>query len=507
MRCQNCDYLLWTVKARECPECGTPFRPSEFEFPPNAVRFECPHCGTGYYGTSEKGHLVPPAFECIGCHRPVTMDEMILVPGEGRNIDSELLLPNIWTSREQQVEWRFLKTVGQLLVKPTVFAKSMRREAPTGPAWIFALSAWAITAIASAVLSILALWAFPAAAFGWQQPLTIVTVGEEFASSAAGFVGAAIIVLLFALVQHLVAMMLAPRRASLATTIRVGLYASGATSMLGIPAATDWSACVFAPVAAIWWFVVATILAKHVHRTTAVRAFTIIATPVGILLALCGGWMAIVFLWLMPGLMAGGPGGGGFMAPPNATPIVSPVADEIAMSSAGEAYTVIDAAVDGEIEWAALRDLITERGTRRVTIGGIDLGAITGEGEDTEAELAALAAAARAKLPAGGGPYRIGSLIVYDRVDGEDYMTMGWRSLWRESPGIYLAATAYGVHRTDAAGIRFQQSALVQFAPADGVQVDPNAVIDLADATDAFLPPDTTAPDESGGEPSPVVEE
>jgi hypothetical protein len=503
VRCQNCDYLLWTVKARACPECGTHFRPSEFEFPPNAVRFECPHCSTGYYGTSEKGHLVPSAFECVGCHRPVTMDEMVLLPGEGQNIDSELLLPNIWTSREQQVEWRFLKTVGQILVKPTVFAKSMRREAPTGPAWVFAAIAWAITAIASAALAVLALWALPAAAFAWQPPLTLVTVGEELASAAAGFVGAAIAVLIFALIQHLVAMMLAPRRASLSGTIRVGLYASGAVSMLTIPAATDWAACVFTPLAAIWWLVVTTVLTRYVHRTTPLRAFVITATPVGALFAVCGGWIAFVFFWLMPGFLAGGPGGGGFMMPPNATPIVSPVADEIAMSTAGTGYTVLDAAVNEEIEWVTLRDLITERGTRRVTIGGLDVSAIAGGDEESRVALEALAAAARAKLPDGSGPYRIGSLIVYDRIDGEDYSTIDWRAIWRESPGVYLTATAFGVYRTDAAGIRFQRKTMAQMA-AGGTAIDPNAVVDLADATDAFLPPE---PNDPTGDPAPAAEE
>ncbi len=494
MRCQNCDYLLWTVKARECPECGTPFRPSEFEFPPNAVRFECPHCSTGYYGTSEKGHLIPAAFECVGCHRPVTMDEMVLLPGEGQNIDSELLLPNIWTSREQQVEWRFLKTVGQILTKPTVFAKSMRREAPTGPAWLFAAIAWAITAIASAILSILALWAFPNVAFGWQPPLSAATIGEELAGAAAGFVGAAIAVLIFALVQHLVAMMLAPRRASLSATIRIGLFTSGATSMITIPAAVDWAACAFTPVAGVWSIVIATILVKHVHRTTGGRAFAIVFTPIGVLLALCGGWLAFVFFWLMPGFLAGGPvgGGGGFIMPPNATPIVSPTADEIAMSSAGSGRTVLDAAVDEEIEWATLRDLITEGGRRTVTIGGIDVGSITGEETDSREKLKELAMAARAKLPAGTGPYRIGSLIVYDRVDGEDYSTVEWRAIWRESPGVYVAATAFGVHRTDARGIRFQQTVLLQMIPG-GMLVDPDAVVDLADLTDAFLPADAPA--------------
>ena len=62
MRCQNCNYTLWNLTTRECPECGTPFLPSAQDFQPNSVRFCCPGCDQDYYGTSPRGHLVPSAF-------------------------------------------------------------------------------------------------------------------------------------------------------------------------------------------------------------------------------------------------------------------------------------------------------------------------------------------------------------------------------------------------------------------------------------------------------------
>ena len=80
MQCKSCEYPLWNLKARQCPECGTPFTPSEFEFVINSVRYCCPHCNQAYYGTSEKGHLVPSEFDCVTCGRHLTMDEMVLLP-------------------------------------------------------------------------------------------------------------------------------------------------------------------------------------------------------------------------------------------------------------------------------------------------------------------------------------------------------------------------------------------------------------------------------------------
>ena len=63
MRCKNCDYRLWNLVSRQCPECGTEFLPHEFEFVLNSVRFCCPYCQQDYYGTGDKGHLEPIEFE------------------------------------------------------------------------------------------------------------------------------------------------------------------------------------------------------------------------------------------------------------------------------------------------------------------------------------------------------------------------------------------------------------------------------------------------------------
>ena len=80
MRCKSCDYPLWNLLARACPECGAAFKPSEFDFNLNAVRFCCPHCSQSYYGTDARGHLVPPAFACVSCGNAITMDDCLLLP-------------------------------------------------------------------------------------------------------------------------------------------------------------------------------------------------------------------------------------------------------------------------------------------------------------------------------------------------------------------------------------------------------------------------------------------
>src|SRR5690349_19508143 len=83
MNCKTCDYSLWNLKARQCPECGTAFTPSEYEFVINSTKFCCPHCDQCYYGTDHRGHLVPREFICVKCGQHIEMNQMVLRPAEG----------------------------------------------------------------------------------------------------------------------------------------------------------------------------------------------------------------------------------------------------------------------------------------------------------------------------------------------------------------------------------------------------------------------------------------
>lgn len=126
MRCKQCDSLLWHQPAatagagRCCSECGAPYRPSDFDFVRGKVRFACPHCGTGYYGTSPRGHLEPPAFECVTCHSAIHMDDCILTPegveGDGDAAVRLKVIP--WLGRDGIVS-RWLRTMVLGLATPS----------------------------------------------------------------------------------------------------------------------------------------------------------------------------------------------------------------------------------------------------------------------------------------------------------------------------------------------------------------------------------------------------
>jgi hypothetical protein len=138
MRCQQCEYRLWNLTSRQCPECGTPFAPSEFDFAPNTVRFCCPHCDQDYYGTSASGHLVPDAFDCVRCHNFIRMDEMVMRPAEGvEEEDTRAECSPGWSGRG----WDFQGMVGHDQARPVPAqpghaARSGERS--FGAAWWFA---------------------------------------------------------------------------------------------------------------------------------------------------------------------------------------------------------------------------------------------------------------------------------------------------------------------------------------------------------------------------------
>ena len=103
MKCKSCGYSLWNITARVCPECAAPFKPSDYEFKPNAVRFCCPSCDQSYYGTDGHGMLVPRSFVCVSCQSPVTMDTMVLRPVEGLE-DQEIELGKVqWMADKSNV--------------------------------------------------------------------------------------------------------------------------------------------------------------------------------------------------------------------------------------------------------------------------------------------------------------------------------------------------------------------------------------------------------------------
>lgn len=119
MRCKGCGYSLFNHRGRTCPECGTSFAPADFEFRPNAVEFCCPGCMQPYYGTDARGLPEPRAFACVSCGAACDLGTMVLRPAPGVREDEAELNRVPWEDRSLAWRRRFLRTVGDAMVRPS----------------------------------------------------------------------------------------------------------------------------------------------------------------------------------------------------------------------------------------------------------------------------------------------------------------------------------------------------------------------------------------------------
>lgn len=169
MHCRTCEYPLWNLAARACPECGAEFKPSDYSFVPNSVRFCCPHCRQAYYGTASNGHLVPDRFSCVGCRRAISMDECVVLPAEG--VADEQTKPEVHPWFEPRRRWRLGSWMNMLWRSLCVPRRQMRSIPPHRSSGF--LFGWSVATIA-----VLGSSAFFAMIFAIRLGSGQVSVGE-----------------------------------------------------------------------------------------------------------------------------------------------------------------------------------------------------------------------------------------------------------------------------------------------------------------------------------------
>ncbi len=284
MLCKTCGYRLWNLPSRRCPECGTPFRPSEFEFAANSVRFQCPHCSQPYYGTGEKGHLVPAEFDCVSCGRHIHMDDMVLLPAEGVAEEQTQVGRMPWLDRRERGLVRaWFATIGMALFSPARLMRATPRHAPALDAWWFAVS----TSTIIMLISLCPFFLLPVllqsgaarnSAFSARIVLTMLIF----------FLGLMIVITLWGCAAHGLLRLTGRTALPLRRTFHAIGYSAGANAFAGIP-------CIGFYVGAIWWIVSATIMLKESQRVSALRAaFAAITPPVASFVLFVAG-----YAWLL----------------------------------------------------------------------------------------------------------------------------------------------------------------------------------------------------------------
>jgi predicted RNA-binding Zn-ribbon protein involved in translation (DUF1610 family) len=308
VNCRTCQYALWNLRARECPECGAPFAPRDFEFVPNTVHFLCPHCGQAYYGTSAKGHLEPESFLCVTCGSATGMDDMVLLPAEGVAERQTAAAMNPWLDRGAVRGIKaWLATIGQALVTPMRLMRGTPIESSLGRAfWFSVITQTAAIVVAGLPMAIIfAIPAFAGAGAGGRGPLPAAFMIATVAGMIGFGLGALLLgAALWALAAHLLLVMTGRKREPLRRTFQAIWYSSGANALLATP-------CMGQYFGLPWWIVSACLMVKEGHGIHGGRAaFAVVTPPVLAFLAFVGFYVVMIAIAIgASGGFAGGPGG------------------------------------------------------------------------------------------------------------------------------------------------------------------------------------------------------
>ncbi len=289
MRCPVCDYRLWQLTTPRCPECGTPFKPSDFEFATGSVQFCCPDCKQAYYGTGPKGHLEPRAFNCVTCGRPLDMDEMILLPTAG--LDEEQTLPETvpWLEGKHSRFRAWWNTVGMALVRPANLMKVLPVDSSVGRAIWFSTICHAIAFIGSFSFMMIMPIIMALTFAGGGTPRGFI--GIMLCSPLLGILLIPVALLIWSCLVHVVLLITGSNVKPLRRTIQAVAYSGGANVVTGIP-------CVGMYVGWIWNLISQVVMLKEGHGISSLRATAAVVLP--LLLA-----MAVPIAILIPAVQSG----------------------------------------------------------------------------------------------------------------------------------------------------------------------------------------------------------
>ncbi|MCW5768214.1 MAG: YIP1 family protein [Phycisphaeraceae bacterium] len=420
MFCKVCNYALWNLKERTCPECGTGFAPSQFRFRPNSIRFLCPHCSQQYYGTSSTGHLVPREFDCVSCHNRIDMDRMVLVPEAGIDERQTRARGNPWldrTGRPRIADW-FRATVMSLFA-PVPLIAATDDHAPPRRTLAYAVLTAAIASATSLIMPFFVLLPILA-------PLGINANGiEALAIYALGVLASGLlmyaIVPLYAAIAHLILLGGSPKR-PFRTTLHAVALSSGGNMLWGIPLFGFMTG----PAGLIWWGVSLSIMLRAVHRVRAPRAFL---AGLGPPIALCLLGLIAFILMIIWSLSLASAATAAIGQPVQAQ--VTSVETAWTSAAATSERHVGSLILDGTLP-AAIAIAPAFSQTSAVIAAGIDLSASLSTMTDEQRE--ALAASLDASLTPDIIAYRIGDLIVIRDVPNPTPSSSLWRVAYSPEP-------------------------------------------------------------------------
>jgi hypothetical protein len=273
MRCKTCDYPLWQLTSRQCPECGSPFRPSDFEFTLNSVRFCCPHCEQAYYGTGAKGHLEPRMFACVGCAKTIDMDDMMLQPTEGVREEQTRVTVVPWVERRER-GWftSFFVTMGMAIGNPKRTIEAVPEGSPASRAFWYMAIHVALQIVLSGMPFVVGIFFIGAFVMrGGGAPFGFIAA---FAGCA---VLAPLMIVVGALVSHGVLRLTGQTAAGFGRTMHAICYSAGNNFLMAVPCIGAYLLCV---PGVLWWGITAGFMLASAQKVRGWRAALAVTAPI-----------------------------------------------------------------------------------------------------------------------------------------------------------------------------------------------------------------------------------
>lgn len=293
MHCKHCDYALWNLRDRICPECGNAFLPSDYEFVPNSIRFCCTECGQDYYGVDEKGHLVPTEFDCVRCGAPQRMDDMLVLPTEGVTEEQTRPDPMPWVdgTHAGRPFRAWYATMGMAIGRPRRLMRALPDHASVARAWWFALIS--NTVFFGIGVGPILLWSlFSAGRLGGGAGLSAI-LGILFGALIL-MLAFVLAVTIWGLVAHGLLRLTGPTYGTIGRTYQAICYSSACNFLVAIPLCGFY----LFPVSMIWWSVVAGLMLATLQRVHGFRAALAAAMMPVVLSLTVVGLYAFMMYWM-----------------------------------------------------------------------------------------------------------------------------------------------------------------------------------------------------------------
>lgn len=329
MRCKTCNYPLWQITARNCPECGAGFVPSDFEFVINSVKFCCPHCQQAYYGTGEKGHLVPRGFACVACGKGVEMDQMVLMPASNVSEQQTEGMSVPWVDRRTR-SWvgAFFATFGLGVGNPVGLIEHVPETSTLGRAFTYG----ALQLMLHFVLGLgwVALFPFAIAMMfgvGGGGPSGYLALAGSFLAALAV---PPVALMVWIAAAHGVLRLTGPTAAGMTRTGHAVCYSAGNNFLSGIPCVGFY----LSPFAYLWWAISGAFMLRRAQKVSGWRAGLAMSVP-GVVVVLGIGGLIAWAVW------EDSRRGGAFGVPPPPPPPAAVVGSGFSAPGEAAAYLAI----------------------------------------------------------------------------------------------------------------------------------------------------------------------